>query len=83
MEVRRHGEALAVAPDEAEVAAASIRQLICVVQVQPDELAGDSLSPLACDSQLLRPLGNPGLINHDRTSSLAHRCESSRTGLGR
>jgi hypothetical protein len=28
-------------------------------------LAGDGLSSLECDSQLLRPLRDPGLISHD------------------
>jgi hypothetical protein len=51
------------------------------VQVQTDELVGNSLGALAYCLEVLRQLRDPRLVCHDRTSSLTRRCGSSSSRL--
>lgn len=65
VEFRGHGQALPVAFDNAEVAAGSSRELVRLVQVEPDELPGDGLGVLEYRLQVLKPLRCPRVTRHD------------------
>ena len=82
-EVCGNGSALPVAPDDAKLTAGSGGELIRVMQVESDDLAGDSESERLRRSQPLKLFfRNLELIGHATTSSPAGRCRSSRSGRG-
>lgn len=80
--VRRHGQPLPALSDNTEAIPRSIRELVCVVQVEPYELAGEFLGALAVSAQALQPVGVSTVIRHRRRSSLIRCCGSTDPRLG-
>lgn len=75
--VRRHGQPLPALSDNTEAIPRSIREMVCVVQVEPYELAGEFLGALAVSAQALQPVGVSTVIRHRRRSSLIRCCGST------
>jgi hypothetical protein len=80
-QVRRDGQGLAIASDNAEAAAQSSCEFLCVLQVEPDELATNCPGAVERRPHVLKRLRDLRVVCHCRASSLAG-CGGSTPRLG-